>query len=211
MPWPFRREKVEGGPPVEGPPAVDRAASRDRWDDAPNRWPVAADPPEDWADPGEAAKYRWLMAERVDATRIDRGRRRSGRSPGPAVPERDPEEAAGGPSAGFDDSARVFPRIGATRRDLVALGRALVAWRDRHGAGAVSIEGLEPLLEGRYPPMEWYIGCINAHTSHAPGWEICPACVAARSRSLPGGDLIACLEDELPEDLWSSIAGFMPD
>ncbi len=213
--WPFRK-KVEGGPSPGGSPVIGptgRADRRPRAVEPANHWPNAADPPEDWADPAVAAEYERLMRQRIETDEANR-------EPSRAQRERERSEWkrfmveqgwTDRPLNSYAQSVKVFPRIGAVRRDLVGLGVALEAWREQHRQDVEAIHGMDALMAGRYPMMEYYLGCINDYTSHAPGWEICPVLVDSRAEFMPGEDLIGCLQDELPAGLYGHVSAVMPE
>ena len=93
----------------------------------------------------------------------------------------------------------------------MALSEFVEAWRTRHAGEVVGISGLEHLREGRYPEMEIWMGCMNDNTIFAPGWVICPVRVTTQGALFDLGPSVACLEDELPRELYSYIGTLMPD
>jgi hypothetical protein len=106
----------------------------------------------------------------------------------------------------FYEVALVFPKINAVESDLISLGEALRAWMQRHPS-ITSIEGMEELLKGTYPPMEVYMGCINNLTLARPRWETCPAILQSPDVKIGSKRIREQLCEELPPDLYSYIRG----
>lgn len=182
--WPFRRKEGPPGPEADLRPRIGTVARA-------LSLMGPTDAPEETTDPAEVAEF-----ERI--RRLDIERNRATR------------ESADWEACGLSGVANIFPRAGATRRDLIELGGALVAWQGRHHPDVVAIHDVECLLAGQYPPMEYYMGCINGITMNAPRWEIRPVQVECRGRLFDVKELMACLSRELPEDSYSVIGTVLP-
>ncbi len=205
MRWPFRKKSSPGddhppaptpipGPGMEVPgpprPRPSRPEPERPRGSLGNAWSPEA--PAEWADPADAEEFERLNRLGLEQARADR-------------------ESGRWPPCGILGIALVFPKVGAVKRDLVALGEALAGWRDRHGEDVVGVSGLDLLEAGCYPPMEIYMGCMNSRTMYAPGWEICPVQISARGRLFELEILLASLEDELPPGSYSQVGTFLPD
>lgn len=98
----------------------------------------------------------------------------------------------------------------ASSGDLVALGKALEAWKAR--AGDVSIHGLDELLQGRYPaPCEPFttvpdpqgeidLGERGRFSIPTP-WLYCFARVTTHERLMSEGALWRSLQEAVPADV----------